>query len=460
MLKKTAPVLFKLGKRCATCFIISVTFYTQVTKAADRLLLDKVVATVNEEPIFYSDLQEICNQLALEGKVVNEAMTPQILRELVLSKLFLAKAKLDNLKLPQAFIEKECSSEIANLVRHLGSEAKLVEAAGQPIHELKKAIKKRIKAQQLALLVHQNLTKNILIKSEDIETYFNQLLERDRYYYPTAVEVYELLVYPKVDKEQAEGVKKKLLNLKQSILDGLITFGQAAKEHSDDPYSAANGGEHGYLSLGKETPAYRSAALSLKVGQISDPVASEFGWHLIKLISRNKDQYNTCHIFKSMQPTNKNIKLAEIEANKIRDGIITRTLTFQESIHKYSENNECRVEGGLVKARNQNREALPSLLVSTHDLDEKVYFAIHELEVGGVTKPEYTSDPYKPAWRLYYLKQKVEAHQLNIDDDYEKLHNYLLNQKKEEAVKKWITKAKSEFVIEFSPEYEAVKALL
>lgn len=64
------------------------------------------------------------------------------------------------------------------------------------------------------------------------------------------------------------------MHLKQLLLDGAVTFSELAKEHSDDPYSAFKEGEIGWFPLGVLEPAYESAALLLKPGEISDPIVS------------------------------------------------------------------------------------------------------------------------------------------------------------------------------------------
>jgi hypothetical protein len=66
-------------------------------------------------------------------------------------------------------------------------------------------------------------------------------------------------------------------------------FGDAAREVSTDPGTAANGGDLGWFPRGEMVPAFDEAAFSLPVGEISEPVATEFGWHLIKVIETDPD---------------------------------------------------------------------------------------------------------------------------------------------------------------------------
>ncbi len=460
MLKKIIPVLSRLTKSVIPAFLIFNCGWLAVTSANDAVVLDKVIATVNQQRIFYSDLEEVCQQLALEGKVVDEALSMHVLRELVVNKIFLAKAILQDIKIPEADIQRECDLRIASLVQRLGSEKKLVDAAHKSMYHIKKSLRQRFESEYLASRVHEYLTKSVVVTPAEVKAYFNALPAAHRPYYSASVQVHQLVVYPKIHVARKEATQKKLLELKQLLLDGTATFAQLAKEYSQDPDSASKGGEIGWVPLGVLSPAYESAARSLKIGEISDPIASEFGFHIIELLGHNKGCYNTRHILQLLQPTEEEIRLAEVELNKIRAKIVSGALNFETAVQKYSEDRDSATKGGLMTSHHQRRDGLPGLLMPVESLDPEVYFAIDALEVGGVSKPQYMSGSSRPAWRLLYLKQRVVPHPMNLKDDYTKIHDIILHQKKKEAVDKWIKNAKSEFVITFSPEYEAVRALL
>ncbi len=65
-------------------------------------------------------------------------------------------------------------------------------------------------------------------------------------------------------------------------IDAGADFGEVAREHSTDG-AAANGGALGWFGLGMMVPEFEEAVLALEVGQVSDPVQTQFGWHLVRL---------------------------------------------------------------------------------------------------------------------------------------------------------------------------------
>lgn len=76
----------------------------------------------------------------------------------------------------------------------------------------------------------------------------------------------------------------KLENIAAQIKSGRISFAAAAKQLSEDPSSVNQGGDLGWSSADAFDPAFRDALMHLKKGEISTPVDSSFGWHLIQLI--------------------------------------------------------------------------------------------------------------------------------------------------------------------------------
>lgn len=86
-----------------------------------------------------------------------------------------------------------------------------------------------------------------------------------------------------------EKAKQMLEKFRQQVIDGEADFAELAKEHSEDPGSALKGGELGWADPSSYVPAFRDALAGLEPGEYSEPVRSQFGWHLMQLIDRRID---------------------------------------------------------------------------------------------------------------------------------------------------------------------------
>ena len=82
-------------------------------------------------------------------------------------------------------------------------------------------------------------------------------------------------------------------SLKDSLDLGLLVFEDVAKKHSQDLGSAINGGDLNYTQRGSLLPIYEKTAFSLGIGEVSSPVESAFGLHLIKLVDRIGEKIHT-----------------------------------------------------------------------------------------------------------------------------------------------------------------------
>ncbi|MCW6033146.1 peptidylprolyl isomerase SurA [Pantoea sp. JK] len=99
----------------------------------------------------------------------------------------------------------------------------------------------------------------------------------------TEVHARHILLKPSPILTDAQA-QAKIEQIAADIKSGKTTFAAAAKEFSDDPGSANQGGDLGWASPEIYDPAFRDALLKLQKGQVSQPVHSSFGWHLIQLL--------------------------------------------------------------------------------------------------------------------------------------------------------------------------------
>ena len=134
------------------------------------------------------------------------------------------------------------------------------------------------------------------------------------------------LIYVQFDKmpssADSASVRAEAERLTEETRSG-ADFSELAEEYSDDPGSGVQGGDLGYFGRGRMVPVFEEAAFALKVGQISDPVLSRFGWHVIKLEKRrgkgDAEEIRARHILLKIEPGEDTLTKARQEAEWLRD---------------------------------------------------------------------------------------------------------------------------------------------
>ncbi|BDG38464.1 peptidylprolyl isomerase [Saccharococcus caldoxylosilyticus] len=176
----------------------------------------------------------------------------EVIRDLIDEKVLSKKYKVT---------DKEIDKQIENLKEAYGTQYDLaVQQNGE------KAIREMVK---LDLLRQKAAMEDIKVTEKELKEYYNS--------YKPKIRASHILVK---DEKTAKEIKAKL--------DKGEDFAKLAKQYSQDPGSAANGGDLGWFGPGKMVKEFEDAAYKLKVGQVSDPVKTDYGYHIIKVTAKEK----------------------------------------------------------------------------------------------------------------------------------------------------------------------------
>ncbi|WP_216776486.1 peptidylprolyl isomerase [Metabacillus halosaccharovorans] len=161
---------------------------------------------------------------------------------------------------------KEIDAELQELIDSYGGEETFEQqltSSGLTQDDIKEDIEVNLKIEKL-------LEPQIEITEEEMQTYFDE--NKDSFAQAKQVKASHILVE---DEETAKEVKEKL--------DNGEDFAELAKEYSTDTASAESGGDLGFFGEGSMVAEFEEAAFSMKVDEISDPVKSDYGYHIIKV---------------------------------------------------------------------------------------------------------------------------------------------------------------------------------
>ncbi len=422
--------------------------YMAWAQAPQGTLVDKIVARVDNQIILQSELETACQQYLLPGGQEMPDLMCKVLANLIRNKALLAKAKQEGVVVTSEEVAQELSRRMKYLVTQAGSEAELAQYWGKSIPEIKKELRAQLKEQLMLERMRAQIIREISATPQEVKSFFENLTTQERPYYPAEVVVRQIVRYPQVSQQATDALVAQLKALKRRLQNG-ERFEALAQTYSQDPGSAPQGGELGFWRLGELAPAYEAAALTLQPGEVSEPVTTQLGVHLIQLIAKDKDRYNSRHILLKPNPAMLDLETAKNYLIQLRSSILASELTFEEAASTSSEAASTASMGGALTGEQGN----VSMVID--DLPPDVFFAIEPLAPGGISDPVvFTTSDSQEAVRILLLEEKIAPHQANLAQDYAKIQQLLIDKKRTTALQAWFEGVQASASIEVAPEYQ------
>jgi peptidyl-prolyl cis-trans isomerase C len=232
----------------------------------DKITKGDVVSFLSRYPLPPADEREIAYNKAME-----------ILVNTQLLKHFLTA---QGVKVPEAKIEEQIDRMRDQLKKEGQDLQTLLQQNGSSLDEVRKEIGNNLRFDELA-------------KTRATEAALKRFLNENRDRFGrTQIRASHILlkVEPNASKEDKEKARQKLEAIRKEIVGGKISFAAAANKYSEDPANAGGaGGDLDYFTLDSGfVDEFADAAFKLKKGEISEPVETPFGYHLIQVTDRKE----------------------------------------------------------------------------------------------------------------------------------------------------------------------------
>ena len=445
--------MLMMKKKLRICLVLIGLFLPGVLAVNAQVLIESIAAIVGNEVVFMSDLENTVADLRRSGnKMPLEDLKCQVFQEMLVSKLFLDKARIDSITVSDDAIEGDLNMRMNDAIRRAGSEEALVEYFKKGMAEIRRDIKKSLLEQETVREVQSKIAQNISITPGDIKRYFSTIPKDSLPIIPAKYEIGIIQIDPPSNEDNKAEARQKLLDIRSQILAGK-SFNVLAIMYSEDTESAKKGGEIGFMTRGELEKPYADAAFSLSMGTVSRIVESKFGFHIIQLIDRKGEMVNTRHILirPQVKPDQANLAIAKLDsiANQIRKD----SIKFEYAAMRYSTHKDSRTNGGVLVSPN------PSDRVSwltLEELNKEMYVKVRDLKVGEISDPFKTTDENNsPVFRIVKLINEIPAHTANMKDDYQILYNATLTNERTKAYDKWMKEKIKTTYIKISDEYKS-----
>ncbi len=421
------------------------------TPTSDLTLVDKIIAKVDDYIILKSEVERAFLQAQASGDY--KITRCNVIEGLILNKLMVAKAEIDSVMVEEDMIDRELDMRMQGVIAQAGGDPKkLEEVFGKSLEEIKEELREQVKEQLIVQKMQQTITENIKVTPAEVKRFFKRIPSDSLPYFSTEVQIGQIVKKPEISPEEKKRIEDLLMKIRNEALNG-TDFQVLAGRYSEGP-TALRGGNLGEIQRGQMVPEFEAAALKLKEGEISLPVQTEFGFHIIQMVERRGDIYNARHILIQPKYTDKDFERAAHFLDSVKTLIEKDSLAFDRAAKEFSDDKATSSNGGFI------RDASGANRISVSELDPSLFFTIDTMKVGSISAPmRFKMPDGKEAMRIIYYKSKIKPHQANLDQDYQKIYQAALNAKKSKMMSDWFKDAKDDVYIEVDSEYKDCKIL-
>jgi len=359
-----------------------------------------------------------------------------------------AKAEIDSVVVSEEEVESTLDRRLQYFVNQIGSEEAIEQYYGKTLEQFKLELEENIKEQLTSQKMEGEITDALSVSPAEVRKFFTDIPTDSLPYFSTEVKVGQIVKIPEVSKSQKDKMIQKLNGLRQQIIAG-EDFNILAKEFSMDPSVVQNGGELGFQRRGMLAPEFEAMAFNLSSGEVSAPFETDFGIHILQLIERRGNTFNSRHILIIPQPLESDIESAVDFIDSLRSLILLDSISFAKAAKEHSDDQATSSNGGFYQ------DANGSSRVAVDQLDPVIFFTVDTMKLGTITKPlRYRMDDGSEAARIFFYEKRLAPHQANLKDDYQKIYSAALNQKKATVMEKWFLKARNDVYVEIDPEFD------
>lgn len=397
-----------------------------------RVLADKIIAIVGDKIVLKSDLVNYIDDMKRQGNDVPANAECLLLDKMMQDKALILQAEKDSLPIGDEEVEAELDQRVRYFIMQYGGKEAFEQIAGRTVYQVKEDFRKSIKEGRLAKSMRDKIVEYVKITPNEVKDYHEKIPKDSLPFYETELVIGQIVVHPKAGRELEKFVQDELIDYKKQVESGQKTFETMARLYSEDPGSKQVGGRFELNKADKSTdPDFKNAAFRLKEGQTSPVIKSKFGYHIIQMISRNGDDAVVRHILRIPQVLEEDIVEAKQKLDTVRSKLIAGTITFGEAVEKFSDDQGSKFTGGILPGQSGN-------YVTIDELDKSLVADLGKLKIGEFSQPlVFKDEQEKQAVRIVYLQSKTAPHRENLRDDYDRVSQRAISEKKDKTVEKW-----------------------
>ena len=445
-------------KKLSTLLVALLVVSAAFSQGPKKVTADKIVGIVGDKIILKSDVYNDILDRQRRGEQVPPNANCFIMEQLLTLKALVLQAEKDSIIVGEDEIDALLDNQVRGFIQMYGSKEELERIAGRSIYQIKEDFRQSFTERKKAERMRDKITESVKITPQEVTEYYNKIPKDSLAFYESEVEISQIIIYPKPSRELELLAMDELSDFKRQAENGTQKFETLAQLYTDDPGSKESGGRYSINRTEKSwDPAFIQNAFRLKEGQISPVFKSKFGYHIIKMENRAGDDAIVRHILRIPKITDEEVNNSLKLLDSVRAKLIAGTMNFGEAVNKYSEDDMSKFTGGRLQS-----ETGSSFMPIDQLSKEMVEFLTKSnLKPGEISKPNvFTEDrTQKKGVRLVFLKSRTDPHRENLKDDYDRVAQRAIEEKKQAALEKWFSSRISTFYLMIDEDFAGCETM-
>jgi len=399
-----------------------------------RYKVDGIAAVVGGYVVLDSDIDLMYKDLKSQGVSTEDITDCQLAGSLLENKLYAHHAIQDSILVSDAEVRNYVDQQITQMVGQVGSMQKVLNFYKRDSEDdFRNELFELNKQQELSKRMQQSIIEKVEITPEEIRSYFDNIPAEERPFFGDEVEISQIIIKPEVPEAEKQKVIDRLNQFREDIVDNGASFGTKAVLYSQDPGSSSDGGRMVITRKDGLDKDFKDTAFSLQEGEVSEPFASQFGYHIIKVEKVIGQNLEIRHILLIPDVTNATVESAKAEIDSLRVKIQNKEITFGAAAKQFSDEEQTAANNGkLINPTNGDTR------FELTKIDPELYEQVGNLKEGDVSlvlkDQERTG---KIFFKIITLNKRYKEHKADFVQDYMKIKELALRDKQLEAIGEW-----------------------
>ncbi len=411
---------------------------TDSTSTFKPIKVDGVAGVVGDYIVLNSDIDKEFLQLQASGVDIKNITRCQLFGKLLENKLYAHHAIQDSILVSDAEVRNNVDYQLQQFLGQVnGDMDRLLRIYNKESEEsLRDEMFKTNKDMMLSQRMQAKVIEEVEITPEEVRQFFNKIPKEERPSFGTELKVAQIVVEPKVSKEEKERIINQLNQFKADVEENGASFRSKVILYGQDPGIKESGYKY---TLNRKKPRmvkeFREAAFSLQEGEVSEPFQTDFGFHIVYCEKIRGQEYDVSHVLLIPQVSDKAKLEAKEKLEKVRQQIVDGEITFEEAAKNISDDEVTKFDGGkLINPETQDYN------FELTRMDPELYSQIQDLKEGEVSPVVGETDrSNKLKFKILTVSDRIEDHDADYATDFLKIKELALNEKKIKAIEDWQT---------------------